>query len=687
MEIGKMEPSTILRSDNEPHLSSMDLICDISKLLKYDKKEFTDEKAVEDALKNTTPEQDDRAQIDTVINEINNYAGELSLEISQELKKNADSVALIVRKSDLLPIADAPDRYAIKAKCLSQRQVVVAGRKVFFDGKLPVTRQPSANSLGTGFFYRKNYLVTAAHVLFPAFRDIPLADLRFIRGNSIEIEDPANCDPNKSVGSLANQNPGSNHLLTVNKKEVFKPAKNRLEPDRDYKLSNHGDDYAIVQMTPEDEADSFEQLSGHVFLTEKDIARGYEYQDKAMVYGLGHGHGIELSLSPCGRIISQILNSDPAQIFPENLFQVELDFVSGNSGSLVLDGTTHKAVGMLISGRRDVYFSDSEYSSVFPGVLENGLSGETCLKLDFLSKYDFSEEQEKTFADEPSIPQKNIIPYTFLGRVPSGDGRFHLYINIVNENRKVTFSDYPVRRGNITYVECFLDALPVRTPKTTHKTTPEHSRHYEINKPRDTDHPDQTEETIEVRVVDRVTGIYHISVLEYINSKEIPPDADLSNDRRTDALYWVSCFPESLYQVENAKRQKAREENKANVLSGIPDMLSKTILTGLDSKPGEGIKDIGLSAGYYDEKNNFITSAITAFDSEQLKEQGLRFTDENEELKEESLTEMEKENAPGRVLRISRLSIGDIKKPTSVGGPNDKPTHFLDPEDIVVPGA
>ena len=425
-----MEPLTInllnkqinsLKGMKNNNPAKLDIICEISKLLIA-----KSDQDVKQIIQQVNPLADERADIQEVSTFLQKE--DVDSTFIQTLENNARSVVMIVKKSDLSSSINNSGEtiYEINAKPLNERKVVVGGKKVPYKSDLPISHRLTANSLGTGFFYEEKWIVTAAHVLFPPFLSIPLSEIRFIRGWDIEE------DKEDVVGTP--------RRLFVKKSSVFKAVKTNLVPDLDYLLSSRGDDHAVIEVTPEDKS-SIRDLSDHKWLDSKHLSPHSEYEELregSKVYGLGHGLGMVLKLSPCGEIIK---NEKASQFF-----YCQLDAFSGNSGTAIFDSRNHKLIGMLVRGKKDFFFpKDSGKSEVVPGVLAGPKSREECQKIDFLRNYSINKEVSYNLIEAEILktPHRDILPYTRLEIDPYHKGLFHLYITVINENRKVIFSYIP----------------------------------------------------------------------------------------------------------------------------------------------------------------------------------------------------------------------------------------------------
>lgn len=629
---------TLIAEDNKSPDSGTgeNLICKITNILDTEKqlmeegKENTpmEREKLDAMVDRTDPYEDERVEVNEILARIKGVNDGRDTFTSKKLGRNADSIVLVVRKSDLKDYQGNPDSavYELRSKDLKSRRAVVGSRWVSFDPNLKKAGQRSAYSLGTGFFYEEKYIVTAAHVLFPAFAKLPLSEVRFVRGFAVRQE------KNEQGGAHA-----FDHIITIQKREVYQPVKRLLEAKKDYRMSSNGLDWAVVEVEPEDGRQEFSPSDGtHATLRKSDLVTYPQEQEIREVYGLGHGFGMPLKISPCGEILDTEQFDNPKEAF----FNCKLDFFSGNSGSPVFDAISHKLVGMLVRGQRDIFLSDTDDQKVVPGVLATAddAGGEECLKMDFLVQWQEDQDKNVTSRDLISsngagLDQAGILPYTLLKRAENGT--YHLFLCLENDQRKVFFPESPVKRDATTVIECYLDEKDTVKKFFTHR--------YRINGP--AEDLDQTDETIEIRVFDLISGISHITILEYQNS--IPVHGALEDgDRPLEELYWGSCLTEKFFQ-QNSERT------------------------------------VGISLGYFEREDNFIRSAITDLNLKDLNDVGLKFNGANQAVVEVRPLPVPVKPAD-KILVISETGqFAHIRKGTSLGGRNPKPTRFVDIEDII----
>ncbi|MEO1257603.1 MAG: serine protease [Bacteroidota bacterium] len=593
--------------------------------MKLPEEKLKDNDALAEELKRSPSLEDDREEANIVLKAYKEMYGSVE---ANKLQRSIRSTVIVMRKEDLTKRGRNGRAYYLNAIDLGKRVISLAGKKVQFSDKLKLRGQRAAKSLGTGFLYRKGdrfFVVTAGHVLHPAFLKVPLKDIRFVC--NFIVQDGRQQDS----------------FATVDRKDVFKPAVMALEPGKDFELSSYGEDYAVVEIVTEDgkpPAKDYFLSSGDDEGDYGDLWAG-ELKDKN-VYGVGHGLGLPLKVSPCGKIIDlEEFNGD------SRLFECELDFFSGNSGSPLFETNTHKLVGMLVRGKKDVYFKENgngnENGTLAPGVLSGENAGEVFQKLDFLKNINPTSPNTKLLpssgeADSElqphQIPLEGLVPYVRMVR--HTENNYFLYINFNNENRIVLFPAHSFKEGDITVIECYLCDIKGQINFN------DHYKKYLLKGPSQ-ENLGTSARTVEVRVFDRVTGNYHISVLDFNNASP-SNENQISEDYVTDEIYWASC-----------------QTKKSYMESKLKDNL------------------IGVSLGYFKEGNDhpvFVKSEIHDFPRLELENTTLFFVEQN------GSGIVSKKCPDGSCKQLVLSPNGDIRKSTSLGGRNPKPTMFIEIEDV-----
>ncbi len=187
---------------------------------------------------------------------------------------------------------------------------------------------PNTTIFGTGFFIAPDRVVTAAHVVEQANEQMNDGeDLIFIRG-MYRYKHYFNGRPN---------------ILSINKNNIYKLNQVNILENRQT-INGEGGDAAWLTVTP--------------FFKDSGTAKSFKIPDRSSrppqasdmakhqpVYAVGHGLGVAMKLSFCGRI-EHPLN--------EGWMGCELDVFPGNSGSPVFHANSHELLG-IISGPDNLF--------------------------------------------------------------------------------------------------------------------------------------------------------------------------------------------------------------------------------------------------------------------------------------------------------------------------------------------
>lgn len=607
--IFKTKEKEILDKITGSNQDNLDLICDLCKLMNLEKQDPTlGKKDVDDELnKPHSSLDDDRAEIYEAIQKLEAH-NPPATEVINGLKKNLNCVVLVTIQQYLLDVDHKSANYVIRSTDLKNRDFLIDKKPYYFDGNLKIGGQRSTNSLGTGFFYKREevvvikkegqedivekrdryFIITAAHVVYPPFMEITFSDLRFVGSYWVR---------NQNVNGLTKN--AFDRGVSIPKEQVFKPIKN--EPEY-FKMSSNSHDFAIIEVIPENSANNFPDNIKDNALTEGDLFN-FEAPDlteeallSRKVYGLGHGFGLPLKFSPCGDII----NSD-AQFLDCNL-----DFYTGNSGSPIFDSETHQLMGILLRGQRDVYFI-GQSDALKPGVSDNG-KGERCQKNTFIDNFEdmgLSEIDSVSHTD-PKITTQDLLPYIHI-QEGVGDA-LSLFICMTSENRAVNFEEEFNIFDDISEVR-------VKLSKRVESSIFKEKSYSNLSKNLGT----TGEKTIEIRVHDQVSGLTHISVLNDESIHQI--SVEKSNQHLAGKFYWAACTPKEHF-----------EEGKEDI--------------------------IGFSVGYLND-NQFIRSSIVSISN--TKQQELHFSIRAGHL--------ELIDSPADfTVTVKKGILPYIAKPTSIGG-------------------
>jgi hypothetical protein len=195
------------------------------------------------------------------------------------------------------------------------------------------TREPFRNQpcggIGTGFLLSEGAIATAGHCV----TDATIADTMFVFGFRM----------------ISTQTPNG----TINKSNIYR-GKRIL----DKKIVPGGADWAIVEL---DRA-----VVGYAALKARKSGR---IGDGESVYVLGHPAGLPLKYAG---------NAVVRDNSPESYFVANLDTYGGNSGSPVINATTHVVEGILVRGEHD-FVKDGNCKVSLP-CPNTGCSGEECTR-------------------------------------------------------------------------------------------------------------------------------------------------------------------------------------------------------------------------------------------------------------------------------------------------------------------
>lgn len=261
------------------------------------------------------------------------YANPIEANNPPNLKRNAETVVMVVRERDLMEDGGV---YRLRSKPL-------LNRKFFPNSTLadsfPFREHLSCYHLGSGFFIRQNVIATAAHILFPSHEAVNLSEVRFIRGL---YTDEA--------------------FDTISPLQIFKPVQHQLQAGQ-YRISQSGADWALIPV---------ESITGGAVAVDlpeldlQDVNRG------EAIYCIGHGLGMKMKANINFRSI--VISSNISQPY----FECNLPPFVVSSGAPVFYANSHQLVGMLIRGRNQFFL---ENSTVDIRSIEPRWEGEECQRL------------------------------------------------------------------------------------------------------------------------------------------------------------------------------------------------------------------------------------------------------------------------------------------------------------------
>ena len=227
----------------------------------------------------------------------------------EKVKKNADSVAAIMLKDNL--IEDKKGIFKIKVKNYGE---------VFnlWDGEIFRDQPIAAGPMCTGFLVEKDVIATAAHFV----NEKNVKNLRFAFGFRM----------------LSSKSP----VIRIPGKDIYKGIKIK---DRVLSLSD-GTDYALVRLDRKVESRGSLKLSGEGITNAQEI------------YVIGHPCGLPLKYAPGAKV----------RYFNDIFFGADLDVYMGSSGSPVFSCETHEVIGMVShNDTRDFRWTGKGWASfVYP---------------------------------------------------------------------------------------------------------------------------------------------------------------------------------------------------------------------------------------------------------------------------------------------------------------------------------
>jgi Trypsin-like peptidase domain len=187
---------------------------------------------------------------------------------------------------------------------------------------------PNTKIFGTGFFIAPDKVVTAAHVVEQASEQLSDgSDLIFIRG-MYRYKHYFNGRPN---------------ILSIKKDSIYKLNQINILENRQT-INGEGGDSAWLTVTPYFK-DSGTKQSFKIPDRSRRLPPPSNVAKHQPVYAVGHGLGVAMKLSFCGRIEHPV---------SEGWMGCEFDIFPGNSGSPVFHANSHELLG-IISGPDNLF--------------------------------------------------------------------------------------------------------------------------------------------------------------------------------------------------------------------------------------------------------------------------------------------------------------------------------------------
>ncbi|MCC6725464.1 MAG: trypsin-like peptidase domain-containing protein [Saprospiraceae bacterium] len=280
------------------------------------------------------PKMDDRVELWRIEKCLEPFFDTSKLAGLELIKKNHNSVVLIVHKDELYE-CQSTDDFILVADQLKDWGIVGYERK--FHYLSPYGNQKAVIGLGTGFLVRKEdkiKVITAAHLFHKN-------DSIFSSGHGIIEWDDVRIITGFTQDSLFDS---TNECKTDDGKDIKGVRIKRcniyevINTDIDTPLKRYSSitDWAIFSIK------GLCQNQPKYFIDYSEIDGSPTLIDKQPVYGIGHGMAQPLKLHLDGKI------SYPD--FDVQRFKCCLDMFPGNSGSPIFDAQNHKVIGMLVSG-------------------------------------------------------------------------------------------------------------------------------------------------------------------------------------------------------------------------------------------------------------------------------------------------------------------------------------------------
>ena len=251
------------------------------------------------------------------------------LDFKAEIDRNLRSIVMVVDKSVILE-AEGAKKVLIWSEPLHRRKV---SNEFNICSETHFANQPSAFSIGSGFFVEDGIIATAAHVVV----DKSPENLRFIHG------------------VVARSRSDFEHHFIVDKSMIYKPQIDSFLEEGSFELFTNSYDWAVLKVEPAYEGFSTSE-------TNKPIPVRFPENDRPWaeeaVYGCGHGLGLPAKV---------VFDGDIKRL-PTNkrmIFECSSTLYGGNSGSPVFFFETHELAGVYSGGTKKLELSDKNGKHCF----------------------------------------------------------------------------------------------------------------------------------------------------------------------------------------------------------------------------------------------------------------------------------------------------------------------------------
>lgn len=308
-----------------------------------------------------TREADDRVEfleIDTILKfwfSSNAYDQVSQSKEYNKIKANIERTVLVVHQDSLHELQSGD--YLLEAKKMSDRIIKKHKKKLSIDSPFFFKNQPSAHAVGSGFFIKKDIIVTASHLFYPYGEPkIPHHQMRYIShfDNSFTKVQTLTSEP------ITAKNGNSYQGIIIPRSQIHESIE-----VLDYEIGNS--DWYIVRLKQEHQTD----------ITDADLSSSFN-NSGGRLYSCGHGLALPKKICLDGKTTENNIDN-------QYFFNCNLDFFGGNSGSPVYDATNHQVIGILVRGFPD-FFEDN--GQIHPFYFESENNGnEQCQRIDPVINY------------------------------------------------------------------------------------------------------------------------------------------------------------------------------------------------------------------------------------------------------------------------------------------------------------